>query len=99
MSAIETEVPPLSAFLRPELPAAALRGLPGDVATALAESSGADPAAVLVTFLALLGNAAAQAVAANPLRKVADPVPGASERGAAMARQMLGHRNEPGEVA
>src|SRR3984893_11380628 len=52
------EVPPLSAFLRPELPAAALRGLPGDVATALSESSGANPAAGLVTFLALLGNAA-----------------------------------------
>jgi Protein of unknown function (DUF3987) len=54
----EQQVPPLSAFLRPELSPAALRGLPGDVALALSESSGADPAAVLVTFLALLGNAA-----------------------------------------
>ena len=54
----EVPVPPLSAFLRPELPPAALYGLPGDVATALAASSGADPAAVLVSFLALLGNAA-----------------------------------------
>ena len=51
-------VPPLAAFLRPQLPPAALYGLPGEVATTLAESSGADPAAVLVTFLALLGNAA-----------------------------------------
>lgn len=51
-------VPPLAAFLRPELPAAALHGLPGEVATTLAEASGADPAAVLLTFLTLLGNAA-----------------------------------------
>jgi len=51
-------VPPLAAFLRPQLPPAALHGLPGEVAVTLAESSGADPAAVLVTFLALLGNAA-----------------------------------------
>ncbi len=51
-------VPPLAAFLRPELPAAALHGLPGEAATALAASSGADPAAVLVSFLALLGDAA-----------------------------------------
>ena len=59
MTAVDEQpVPPLSAFLRPELHPAALRGLPGDVALALAESSGADPAAVLVTFLALLGNAA-----------------------------------------
>lgn len=51
-------VPPLAAFLRPELPAAALYGLPGEVAVTLSETSGADPAAVLVSFLALLGNAA-----------------------------------------
>jgi hypothetical protein len=51
-------VPPLAAFLRPELPPSALYGLPGEVATVLAESSGADPAAVLVSFLVLLGNAA-----------------------------------------
>lgn len=55
-------VPPLAAFLRPQLPPAALYGFPGEVATTLAESSGADPAAVLVTFLALRpqigGNAA-----------------------------------------
>ena len=51
-------VPPLAAFLRPELPDAALYGLPGEVAVTLAESSGADPAAVLTSFLALLGNAA-----------------------------------------
>jgi hypothetical protein len=54
----EMIVPPLTAFLRPELPAAALHGLPGEVATALSESAGADPAAVLVSFLTLLGNAA-----------------------------------------
>ena len=58
MTALEVPVPPLSAFLRPELPPAALYGLPGDVATALAASSGADPAALLLSFLALLGNAA-----------------------------------------
>jgi hypothetical protein len=58
MTAELAEVPPLSAFLRPELPPVALRGLPGDAALALSEASGADPAAVLVTFLALLGNAA-----------------------------------------
>ena len=51
-------VPPLAAFLRPQLPPAALYGLPGEVAITLSEASGADPAAVLVTFLALLGNAA-----------------------------------------
>ena len=31
------EVPPLAAFLRPELAPAALYGLPGEVATTLAE--------------------------------------------------------------
>jgi hypothetical protein len=51
-------VPPLAAFLRPELPPGALCGLPGEVAAALSEATGADPAAVLVSFLALLGNAA-----------------------------------------
>jgi hypothetical protein len=52
------QVPPLAAFLRPELPAAALHGLAGEVAVTLAGASGADPAAVLLTFLTLLGNAA-----------------------------------------
>jgi len=51
-------VPPLASFLRPELPAAALHGLAGDVAVSLADATGADPAAILMTFLALLGNAA-----------------------------------------
>ena len=46
--ALTATVPPLAAFLRPQLPPAALYGLPGEVATTLAESSGADPAAVLV---------------------------------------------------
>lgn len=53
-----SQVPPLAAFLRPGLPAAALHGLVGEVAMALSETSGADPAAVLVSFLTLLGNAA-----------------------------------------
>jgi hypothetical protein len=57
---IDAPVPPLAAFLRPEFPVAALHGLAGDVATSLAEATGADPAAVLMTFLALLGNAAGQ---------------------------------------
>lgn len=52
------QVPPLAAFLRPQLPQNALYGLPGEVATTLGESSGADPAAILISFLALLGNAA-----------------------------------------
>lgn len=51
-------VPPLTAFLRPVLPAAALHGLAGEVAVTLADATGADPAAVLLTFLALTGNAA-----------------------------------------
>ena len=51
-------VPPLAAFLRPELHPAALHGLPGDVATTLADATGADPAAVLLAFLTLAGNAA-----------------------------------------
>jgi hypothetical protein len=58
MTDTDMQVPPLAAFLRPELPPAALYGLPGEVAAVLSESTGADPAAVLVTFLALLGNAA-----------------------------------------
>jgi hypothetical protein len=53
-----TQVPPLAAFLRPDLPPAAFHGLPGDVAAGLADATGADPAAILLTFLALLGNAA-----------------------------------------
>lgn len=56
--AVGSSVPPLAAFLRPELPAAALHGLPGEVAVALSEASGGDPAAILVAFLTLLGNAA-----------------------------------------
>jgi hypothetical protein len=50
--------PPLAAFLRPALAPEALYGLPGEVATTLADSAGADPAAVLLSFLTLLGNAA-----------------------------------------
>lgn len=50
--------PPLSAFLRPELDPAALHGLPGETALTLAAATGADPAAVLMTFLAMAGNAA-----------------------------------------
>jgi hypothetical protein len=51
-------VPPLAAFLRPQLPEQALYGLAGEIATTLAEATGSDPAAVLVSFLTLLGNAA-----------------------------------------
>ena len=57
-SGADVQVPPLAAFLRPELPAAALYGLAGEVAATLADATGADPAAVLLTFLALAGNAA-----------------------------------------
>jgi Protein of unknown function (DUF3987) len=52
------EAVPLSAFLRPELPDAALCGLPGEVTRELAAGSEADPAALLLTFLAMFGNAA-----------------------------------------
>jgi hypothetical protein len=58
MTDLDMQVPPLAAFLRPELPPGALYGLPGEIAVTLAESSGADPAAILVAFLVLLGNAA-----------------------------------------
>jgi hypothetical protein len=57
-SIADVPVPPLTAFLRPELPGAALHGLPGEVAVSVAGATGADPAAVLLTFLALAGNAA-----------------------------------------
>lgn len=50
--------PPLATFLRPELPEAALQGLPGRVARELAGATGTDPAAVLVMFLTLFGNVA-----------------------------------------
>lgn len=52
------EVPPLGVFLRPQLPAAALHGLPGEVAVTLAHATGADEAAILLAFLAMLGCAA-----------------------------------------
>jgi hypothetical protein len=49
---------PLSVYLRPELHEDALLGLPGEIANRLAESTGADVAAVLLTTLAFIGNAA-----------------------------------------
>jgi hypothetical protein len=49
--------PDLAAFLRPELPAAALYGLPGKVATSIANATGTDPAVVLLAYLTMLGNA------------------------------------------
>ena len=52
------ETPPLARFLRPELPEAALHGLPGAVATRLAAATGSDPAAILLAFLAMFGSAA-----------------------------------------
>jgi hypothetical protein len=48
---------PPAAFLRPELPDAALHGLPGDITRALAAVTEADPAALLLTTLVLFGNA------------------------------------------
>ena len=46
-----------SELLRPRLPDEALHGLPGEVARALSESSGADPASILAMFLTMFGNA------------------------------------------
>lgn len=51
-------LPPLSRLLRPELPPAALYGLAGEVATTVADAGGVDPAAALLMFLVLFGNAA-----------------------------------------
>ncbi|MGO9162704.1 MAG: DUF3987 domain-containing protein [Streptosporangiaceae bacterium] len=48
---------PAGLFLRPELPDAALYGLPGDVVRVLAETTEADPAALLLTFLTMFGSA------------------------------------------
>ena len=45
---------PLGVFLRPELPAAALHGLPGEAPLALDAATGAEKAALLMTFLAML---------------------------------------------
>jgi hypothetical protein len=50
-------IPPPTAFLRPDLPEAALHGLPGEVTRTLAAVSDADPAAILLSYLTLLGNA------------------------------------------
>jgi uncharacterized protein DUF3987 len=49
--------PPLAAFLRPTLPEAAKFGLPWEVASTLAAASGADPAAILTSYLTMFGNA------------------------------------------
>jgi hypothetical protein len=57
VTALPVSAPPLAAFLRPELPGAALYGLPGMAATALASVTEADPAALLLTFLTLFGSA------------------------------------------
>lgn len=51
------DVPPLSVHLRPELPGDALHGLPGKIACRLAEATGADPAPILLSTLAMAGNA------------------------------------------
>jgi hypothetical protein len=50
--------PPLNVYLRPELHKDALLGLPGEIATRLANDTGADPAAILLTTLTMIGNAA-----------------------------------------
>src|SRR5437762_2660037 len=52
------DIPPLETILRPDLDPAALYGLPGEVATALAEETEADPAALLLVFLTMFGSAA-----------------------------------------
>jgi hypothetical protein len=49
-------VTPAGVFLRPELPDEALYGLPGDVVRKLAPTTEADPAAMLLTFMTMLGN-------------------------------------------
>jgi hypothetical protein len=54
---VTEQAAPLSAFLRPNLPEAALHGLPGEVAVTLAEATEADPAALLMIFLTMFGNA------------------------------------------
>ncbi len=48
---------PIGSWLRPPLPDAALHGLAGDVTRALARTTDADPAALLLTFLAMFGSA------------------------------------------
>ena len=53
-----SEVPPLSIYLRPELHEDALFGLPGQIATRIAAATGADPAAILLSALTMVGSAA-----------------------------------------
>ena len=45
------------AYLRPRLPEAAFHGLAGDVARAVSKNTGGDPAAALLFFLTMIGNA------------------------------------------
>jgi hypothetical protein len=56
MAAPAPDKPSITSFMRPELPEAALHGLPGRVAAELAVTSGADPAALLVSFMVAFGN-------------------------------------------
>lgn len=49
---------PLITYLRPKLDPDALLGLPGEIAVRLAEATGADEAAILLSTLAMLGSAA-----------------------------------------
>lgn len=53
---ISPETTSAGQFLRPELPEEALYGLPGDVIGALAPTTEADPAALLLTFMTMFGN-------------------------------------------
>jgi hypothetical protein len=46
-----------NSFVRPPLPAAALCGLPGEVVQAIEPHTEADPAALLIIYLVMLGNA------------------------------------------
>jgi Protein of unknown function (DUF3987) len=57
-SEVAGEVPPLSVYLRPELGADALLGLPGEIAVRCAKATGADVAACLLATLVMIGNAA-----------------------------------------
>ena len=53
---VATHVKSTTAHLRPVLPKAALYGLSGAIACAVSKATGADPAGILLQFLAMLGN-------------------------------------------
>jgi hypothetical protein len=51
------ELASFDSFVRPALPAAALAGLAGDVVRAIEPHTEGDPAALLLSFLVMFGNA------------------------------------------